>query len=333
MIAKREFAAGLLDLAAIRPAVRLAPAWNGILVLNYHRIGDAAATPFDPDLFSATADAFDRQCRFLARELDVIGLDQLDDALDTGAGRFAMITFDDGYRDNAELALPILRAHRLPATFFIATSFLDNPHLAWWDEIAWMVNHATATSLPPGPWSNTPLSLAPTAAAMTIRALLRCYKRLPANEATALVDELARLTGAGRFDGDASALWMTWEMARELHASGMAIGGHTVSHQLLSRLPLDQQAAEIAGSRDRIAHEIGVPPTGFAYPVGKPGAFTADAKRLLAEHGFTAGFAFDGGYQTFTTVDRFAIPRAHVGYTMSDAAFRALVRLPRLFAG
>jgi peptidoglycan/xylan/chitin deacetylase (PgdA/CDA1 family) len=333
MIAKRELAATLLDRAPVRPALKLAPAWSGILVLNYHRIGDPAATPFDRDVFSATEEAFDRQCRFLARELDVIGLDELDDALARRTGRFAMITFDDGYRDNFALALPILRAHRLPATFFVATSFIDAPHIAWWDEIAWMVRHATALALPPGLWSSQPLSLAPADADTTIRALLRCYKGRPAMEAISLLDHTAHLTGAGRFDGDAAEIWMTWDMVRELHARGVAIGGHTVSHQLLSRLPVARQAAEIAGSRDRIAREIGTAPSGFAYPVGKPGAFTADAKRLLAEHGFRAAFAFNGGYQTFDAVDRYEIPRAHVGHTMSDAAFRALVRLPRFFAG
>ncbi len=54
-------------------------------------------------------------------------------------GRYGMITFDDGYRDNHATALPILKREGVTATFFVATGFIDAPRLPWWDEIAWMV--------------------------------------------------------------------------------------------------------------------------------------------------------------------------------------------------
>jgi peptidoglycan/xylan/chitin deacetylase (PgdA/CDA1 family) len=330
MIGKRELAASVLDRAPIRPTLRRLPLWSGLLVLNYHRIGDPAASELDRDLFSATVEAFDRQCAFLARELEVVGLDDFDACL-RRPGRHVMLTFDDGYRDNYELAFPILQRHRLPATFFLATGFIDRPRLAWWDEIAWMARHARVEALPPGTWSGEPLPLDPANLDGSIRSLLRHYKGLPTADTPAFLDEIARLTRAGRFAGDAKALWMTWDMIRELREAGMSIGAHTVDHPLLARLPVESQAAEIARSRDRIAEELGETPRAFAYPVGKPGTFTADTQRLLAEQGFQCGFAFSGGYLASSQFDRFAISRAHVGHGLSDAGFRATIRLPQIF--
>ncbi len=74
-------------------------------------------------------------CDFLARHFDVIGLDALLDRLAAGAdiSGAAVITFDDGYADNATLAAPILADRNLPATFFLATQFIGTEHQAWWD--------------------------------------------------------------------------------------------------------------------------------------------------------------------------------------------------------
>src|SRR5947207_3272621 len=108
-------------------------AWRGVLVMNHHRIGDPESSPFDRSLFSSTADSFDGQVRFLAREADVIVPSELEEALKSGRGRHVMLTFDDGYRDNYEIAFPILRSHGVRACFFVATGFLDDGGLAWWD--------------------------------------------------------------------------------------------------------------------------------------------------------------------------------------------------------
>ena len=58
-----------------------------------------------------------------------------------------MITFDDGYVDNYELAFPVLKANDAKGVFFVATGFIDEPRLAWWDEIAWMIRSSTPDPL------------------------------------------------------------------------------------------------------------------------------------------------------------------------------------------
>src|SRR6185295_2112486 len=78
---------------------------------------------------SGTVDAaaFDWQMECLSRCFRVLPLSEAVERLRQGTlpGRAACVTFDDGYADNAEVALPILRRHGLCATFFVATGFLD----------------------------------------------------------------------------------------------------------------------------------------------------------------------------------------------------------------
>ena len=136
------------------------PMWRGVLVLGYHRIGVPAPGAYDTALWSATQDEFDRQLSFVKRSAEVVSGDDLPAALAARRGRHVALTFDDGYRDNHELAYPVLRAHGLPAVFFLATGFLDRPRLGWWDEIAWMVRSSPHTELEPGDWLSAPVSFA-----------------------------------------------------------------------------------------------------------------------------------------------------------------------------
>jgi peptidoglycan/xylan/chitin deacetylase (PgdA/CDA1 family) len=306
--------------------------WNGLLVLNYHRIGVPEATPFERNVFSARQEALERQVRFLKRSADVIAPADIPDALRAGRGLHILLTFDDGYRDNFDLAYPVLRAHSLPATFFICTGYIDDPRLSWWDEIAWILRTSEPNALPANRWFSNGLALDPPDHEAAIAEALKVYKRLPGEETAPFLATLREATGRDGRAIDGHEFWMSWEMVRELHAGGMTIGAHTVNHPLLGLLPVDEQAVEIAGSRHRLEEELGVAPDAFAYPVGSRTAFTADTKRLLAENGFRFGFSFYGGMQSFAGFDPYDIRRATVGTYITQPVFEAMPALHWLFA-
>jgi peptidoglycan/xylan/chitin deacetylase (PgdA/CDA1 family) len=313
--------------------LRRVPAWRGILVLNYHRIGDARQAPYFPDVFSATPDDFDRQLAFLARNADVIGGDDLPFALSARRGRHLLITFDDGYRDNYELAYPLLRQHGLTAVFFLCTGFLDGQGPAWWDEIAWIIRTSPRREIALPAWLPTPLLLGDGDRQHAIAVAIAAYRRLPGDQAPAFVQHLADAAGTGRLEPSATAdLWMSWDMARAMRAGGMTIGGHTVSHPILARLSAQQQLAEIAGCRDRIAKELGEAPRLFAYPVGKPGTFNAETRAALHAAGFAYAFSFYGGHQPFDPLDPYDIRRTFVDWKTTLPWFEAKVMLPTVFA-
>jgi peptidoglycan/xylan/chitin deacetylase (PgdA/CDA1 family) len=304
-----------------------------VLVLNYHRIGDHAEQPWDHTLWSASAAALDAQLAVLASEAEVIGPGDVEAAMRSGQrGRRVLLSFDDGYRDNFELAYPLLRRHELTATFFLATGFIDRPHVAWWDELAWMTSRGQVDTLPQSDWLPSEIALSEATRHAATAELVANYKALPSERTEAFLDHVAAATGSGRCNGsEAEKLWVTWDMARDLLAGGMTIGGHTVTHPVLSQLPAKAQEQEVSQCALRLKQELGESMHWFAYPVGGRDTFTADTKRILREHDVQLAFSFYGGLASFSRWDPLDIPRMHVGRESGAERLRAMVWLPQVF--
>lgn len=307
--------------------------WSGVLVLNYHRVGDGNGSLFDRGLWSSTAEAFADQVRFCKAHFDVIAPGDLRDVRARGQGRYILITFDDGYRDNYEVAFPIIRSERIPATFFVATGFIDSPRVPWWDEIAWMVRTSKrrATNLPG--WLGATVRFDDPDREGAVRTLLQTYKRMPAAATDAYLNDIADATGSGRYDQQASGhWWMTWDMLRAMKASGMTIGGHTISHPVLARAPREIQRKEIEGCSQRLATELGEPMRYFSYPVGGPDAFDSITRECLQNVGVRYAFSYYAGYRGFEDWDDYDIRRVPVESNLTRDWFRSIVALPQLFA-
>ncbi|MBX3437913.1 MAG: polysaccharide deacetylase family protein [Planctomycetaceae bacterium] len=330
---KRDLAVRAVNALGLHALSRHLPLWRGLLVFNYHRIGTPAGSPFDWELWSATAEDFDAQVAHLVRDFDVIGPDDLQHALGTRTrGRCVMLTFDDGYRDNYEIAFPILKQHRTTATFFVTTGFLDEPRLAWWDEIAWMVRTSEMPGMASNEWTGERMEFDAPARSVAIRRLLEIYKQLDGRETDRFVAFLADATGSGRARSEHAAdLWMTWDMVREMRHAGMSFGGHTVTHPVLSRLDADAQSREIRECKRRIECELGEPINTFSYPVGGRDTFNAATRNALRTHGFRWAFSYHGGYAP-TAGDQFDIPRTAVERDVTLPRFGAVSALPQLFA-
>jgi peptidoglycan/xylan/chitin deacetylase (PgdA/CDA1 family) len=336
--ALRESAAAVVGKVPLHTALKLLGRWPGVLILNYHRIGSPEGQPWDPKMWNVGAEELDDQLATLARCAEVIDVGDLPAARDAQRGRRVLLTFDDGYRDNYEVALPLLRKHGLTAIFFLATGFLDRPGVPWWDEIAWMVRHGRgeprAVSAGNGSGAGAGVtSLLPAGVALaaghddaTIATLIARYKTLPDEDGEGFLEELAAVTGSGRCGAsDAADLWMTWEMAREMHAAGMSIGGHTVSHPVLARLPVERQREEIVGCACRLREELGIAMRWFAYPVGGRDSFTRVTQEALREAGVELAFSFYGGFVGPSCWEPFDVPRVHV-----DAALVPRLLIQRL---
>jgi peptidoglycan/xylan/chitin deacetylase (PgdA/CDA1 family) len=306
--------------------------WRGVLALAYHRVGEPMSTAFDHGLWSASPEGFDAQVQFLARNFDVIGPGDLADVRTRRRGRYVIITFDDGYRDNYEMAFPILKQHGAVATFFLSTGFLDRPRLPFWDEVAWMIRTCALDGLPAGPWSPASLAFDGPHRERAIRTALRAYKSRPVGQTEAYLDALGEATGRGRYRAPVDRLWMTWDMARAMRRDGMTIGGHTANHPILAHLPRAAQEAEIAECGRRINAEIGEPMTCFSYPNGHQTDFNDHTRACLAGHGVSWAFSYYGGVQGTDDLDPYDIRRANVESWHSFARFRALLTVPRLLA-
>ncbi len=342
-INKRELLRRTLSATGGIKALESLPVWNGLIVLNYHRIGTPTDGMLDEALWSATQDDFEQQVKLLKAGFDVIGLSDLPTALQdlkSGHGqpwkssRFAMITFDDGYLDNYELAFPVLKANDAKAVFFVATGFIDQPRLAWWDEIAWMVRSSRRETIAlPENWLDEPLVLDQLDRRAVINRLLRIYYRLEGSRTEQFLNSIAEATGAGRAPGKtADGQWMSWGMIREMSDGGMDFGAHTVTHPILANLTAEEQGMEVCESRLRLEKQLDRPITSLSYPVGKRESFNDETRAALSNHGFDWAFSYYGGHSSGADVDRFDIPRVAIESDVSLAEFRSCCALPHIFA-
>lgn len=320
-----------------------ASAWSGLVVLNYHRIGCGNDSLFDRALWSATQHDFERQVEVLKRNCQLIGLDELPDVvhrLESGQtrDRFAMITFDDGYRDNYELAFPVLQSADLPGVFFITTGFLDDERLGWWDEVSWMVRSSSCTAIDATDWCGERIEIDRPDGVLAIQKLVRIIYGLDAERTDEFLTFLAEDTNSGRAPKSLSHdLWMTWDNVREMRSGGMSIGAHTVTHPVLATRTAEQQSFEICESKLRIEQELGEPVTALSYPVGRRNSFNEATRTALTHHGIEWAFSYYGGFLSQNKnrrqpIDRLDIPRVAVECDSTLADLRSFVALPQVFA-
>lgn len=325
--------ADALDRTGCGKLLRLAPSWRGVLILNYHRIGESRNALFDRNLWSATTEDFDQQVRTIQRDFDIIPLDDLGRALRNRRSRAVMITFDDGYLDNYTEAFPVLKSHGAAATFFITTGFLDSPRVPWWDEIAWMIRTCRLAQIPANPWTGNPIDLGDPDREGAIHRVLKAYKRINGTDTDQYMSFLADVLETGRIPRPfADDLWMNWDMVREMNADGMSFGGHTVTHPILANISPEAQDYEIGECRRRLMEELGTPITAFSYPVGGKASFDRHSRELLEKHGYEWAFTYIGGLVSHREPDRFSLQRAAVELTVNRPLFRAMLSLPQVFA-
>jgi peptidoglycan/xylan/chitin deacetylase (PgdA/CDA1 family) len=283
--------------------------------LCYHRVIAEAEPGLFPEVVSASPEMFDQHLELIGEHHTVVSLDDAVAWLSRGASlppRAALLTFDDGYRDNYELAFPILRRRGLPATFFLATGHMDTGELLWWDLASALITggDGTEVDLPligpvtlPEPGERVPLVLRWVSAA----------KALPHAARMEALEALAGSVSATPVGGPRVA--MSWDEAREMADAGMDFGGHTRSHPILSRLSPDDARREIVDGVDRIREELGSEVLAFAYPNGGRADFGPVDKRVLAELGVALAFSLITGPTTLSEIgaDPFEVRRIYVG--------------------
>jgi peptidoglycan/xylan/chitin deacetylase (PgdA/CDA1 family) len=330
---KQAIATRLLNRSGLRFLLGRAIQWSGVLVLNYHRVGSPDESPFDQGLWSADAEAFTDQIRFCKSQLELITPDDISRVAANGSGRYALITFDDGYRNNYEIAFPILKSEGVPATFFITTGFVDSPRLPWWDEIAWMVRMSRQDRVELSGWIPGTVLFDETNREEAVRTLLRAYKSMAGESTERYLDAIAEATQSGRCGADVgNGVWMTWDMLREMRMSGMTIAGHTVTHPVLARASLARQREEILGCSARMAEEMGEPMKYFSYPVGGLNTFNSITQDSLREAGVLYAFSNYGGFQRFGDWNNYDVRRVAVETYLTADWFRSIVSLPQFLA-
>jgi peptidoglycan/xylan/chitin deacetylase (PgdA/CDA1 family) len=299
----------VFDLAMRLGTGRLSPAGPGgrLSIAIFHRVL-AQPDPMFPDEMDSRS--FDEVCAWFKAWFQVLPLDEAVQRLQSGSlpARALAITFDDGYVDNHDVAMPILRKHGLCATFFIATGYLNGGRM-WNDTLVESVRGCKAGELDltglglPGS-SRWPLAN-PAQRRAAADGLLGTIKYLPYGERLAVVDRVAERADA-RLPDD---LMMSSEQVRGMARGGMQLGAHTVSHPILARLDDAQARDEIVRSKAAVEDIAGQQIRLFAYPNGRPGTdYGPRDVALVRQAGFMCAVSTAAGAAT-QGADVFQLPR------------------------
>jgi peptidoglycan/xylan/chitin deacetylase (PgdA/CDA1 family) len=302
--AKRSVLRRLRDAALRVAGTSLAPSGrrSRLAIFTYHQVLEHA----DP-LRQGEPDRrqFADDLEVIRSVFSVLPLPEAAERLRAGSlpARAACVTFDDGYANNHQLAMPLLEAAGVPATFFITGGAVD-VGVMWND----LVIEAVARAKPDGFDCAGVVDLEPESFGeprKLVRALLGQLKYRPLAERLAVAEELYRRNAGAA----PPRLMMSRAMVADLAARGFDVGGHTLQHPILKELSDADALREIVGCRHWLEQVTSRRPVTFAYPNGRPGTdFLPAHMRMVAECGFTAAVSTRWSVAR-TGTDPFDLPR------------------------
>ena len=297
---------------------------NAVMVV-YHSINEYHVDRIRvPNIVTPTA--FEAQIRYLASTGSIISLQEYLDHREDGRPllrKSIVVTFDDGYKDNLTIAAPILQKYGVPATFFIATGYIDTDKMKWEDQLSCLIRRSKAEAVPLSlPSKDVLFDIGSDKNKFkVIDALVNILGHLNQTERLQVLDEMRRQIKV-KCD-DQAGIMMNWNDVRQLaNTPGFTIGSHTVTHQHLTRMPLDDVIFEVTSSKEHLEDEIGCTVTSFSYPYGD---FNHEVITALQAAGYMSAGTIEYGQNSIHS-DLFRLKRVQVP-DQSGAQFNVGMRL------
>lgn len=295
------------------------------VILMFHHVRPWAGQGFAPNrLLEITPDFLETVIDTLRGEgFQIVSLDQAVERLgQRGEKPFAVLTFDDGYKDNLEYALPILRRHQAPFTLYVTTGFAERAARLWWVELEEAIRALDRIEIEIGGTRFMLDCRNDTEKAEAFRAL---YWPLRAGSEQDLLDRIAGLARQAGVEPVklVERLCLDWDGLRQIARDPLCtIGVHTLTHPMLAKHDEAFARRELAESRVIIEREIGQPARHLAFPVGDPTSAGPREFALAEELGFASavttrpGMVFPEHAKHLT-----ALPRLSVNGHWQDRTF------------
>jgi len=290
---KKLFLRGGLEALYFSGAHRmLRPLLGGVgAILTLHHVRPPRPDAFQPNrLLEVTPQFLEDVIRELRRSnTDIVTLDEMHRRLKEQdfRRRFVCLTFDDGYRDNAQYALPILRKYEAPFAIYVPTSFPDRAGELWWLTLEAAIARVSRLALVMD-GEDRRYDCHSTEAKYEL--FDHIYWWLRSLDSEDELREAVRDIGA-RYGVDSQAicndLCMTWAEIAEIARDALAtIGAHTVNHVMLKKTTDEAVRSEMQLSASTIEAALGERPAHFSYPVGDRTSAGPREFRIAAAVGF-----------------------------------------------
>src|SRR5262245_28161598 len=319
------FRAGLEALYLSGAHRLLRPLLAGVgTIFMLHHVRPARSDPFQPNAHLEITPEFLRATLEHVRELDIdiVTLDEMHRRLRQRdfARRFACFTFDDGYRDNRDYALPVMRELAAPFTVYVTSDFASQTGRIWWVALERLIARADVLEAPiDGAARRLPCHDA-TAKREAFAIMHAWLRRMPLDvDVSRTVSDLCRRHGLDD-STIARELCMSWSELQTFAADPLVtIGAHTLSHCNIAKCSSDTAEHEIVGSRSAIEAKLNRPVMHFAYPYGDRDAAATRDFALVRKLGFKTAVTTRPGMLFAENADHMtALPRLSLNGNFQD---------------
>jgi peptidoglycan/xylan/chitin deacetylase (PgdA/CDA1 family) len=287
---------GLLASGAMSMAGKLKR--SGVAILMYHSVMD------DPGRESQTlggiihsTKVFAGQMELIARRFVPISLDDLLSTMANGGQirpRSVVVTFDDGYADNHEVAIPILNRVGIPATFYVTVKCVESGTLPWPSHLRYAFYTTRKVSWNDSNGTSWPLDNFAERDRAFLRASDLCA-RLAGDPQEKFVREVETSLEAGPPETK-QRLMMTWEQVRGLAKNGHIVGSHTLTHPNMAYAEERAARRELSDSKQRLEDVLESPVVHFSYPCPALSPHWSESTRKMSqEAGYRTAVTTSGG--------------------------------------
>lgn len=231
-------------------------------ILMYHRVIE------NPQLPGISPALFEAQLQYIQKRFNIVSLNELLSNISEKQKPYQLaITFDDGHRDFYTNAWPILRRLNIPATLFVTTGFIDKKTWLWPDLLRSVVLAAQPNTYSYDEIGSFELTQS-NPLVIWNQIADHCLTLSHEKREQFIVNLAKKLAVPISSEPQDPYSPTSWAELREMHAQGLDIGSHSVTHPILSDLGHEELLHELSYSRQRINEEIGIDPHGICYPNG-----------------------------------------------------------------
>jgi peptidoglycan/xylan/chitin deacetylase (PgdA/CDA1 family) len=275
----------------------------GTMILCYHSINDTDSTMiYNPNIVETNL--FIKQIMYLKRNYNVVSLDYfVNNYKKLTSGKNVVITFDDGYKDNFTNAYPVLKKYKVPATYFLATDYIDTGKSKLEDLLTYSFYVRNITAVEISSLNLTQKIRDDDDRNQVIRSI--CYSLSNADE-DMRQDIIRELTQKYLVESDnTNNLMMTWSQLRQMDRQLISFGSHSAAHCNLTSLSHENLVKDIRNSKAVLEEQFSCEVSSFSYPLG---FFDSSIIQAIKAAGFKNGLTIVPGINS-KNVDLFRLKR------------------------
>lgn len=296
-----------------------------LLVVMYHGV---SAHDYSPPVWTQLPVAvFERQIQWLAKHYHPVSLTEVVDAVTHGhplPDRAMLVTFDDGLKNNATVAYPVLKKYEIPAAIFLTVDFIGTDSFFWVDELWLIIQEAGKRQL------NIDLT-AQSAATLfqqgqywqAYHAEVEYLKRIAEKERLQKINALQEQVTYDKVQYQEDFGMLSWQDVISMDKEGLIeFGAHTATHRILTATPTELLEDELFGAKNRLESRLGHRVDAFCYPNGRFGLdYLPEHREQLRKGGYKCAFTTNLGLCDPAQADAFSIPRISVANDILSNSF------------